>query len=65
MKENEKYMKEAFLQAKKAYELDEVPVGAVVVFNKKIIDIKVIGFFNLSKYILENLRELEFSFSLT
>ena len=37
MKENEKYMKEAFLQAKKAYELDEVPVGAVVVFNKKII----------------------------
>ena len=37
MKENEKYMKEAFLQAKKAYDLDEVPVGAVVVFNKKII----------------------------
>ena len=37
MKENEKYMKEAFLQAKKAYELDEVPVGAVVVFKKKII----------------------------
>ena len=35
MKENEKYMKEAFLQAKKAYELDEVPVGAVVVFKKK------------------------------
>lgn len=37
MKENEKYMKEAFLQAKKAYDLDEVPVGAVVVFNNKII----------------------------
>ena len=33
--------------------------------DDKIIDIKVVGFFNLSKYILENLRELEFSFSLT
>ena len=37
MKENEKYMKEAFLQAKKAYDLDEVPVGAIVVYKGRII----------------------------
>ena len=37
MKENEKYMNEAFLEAKKAYNMNEVPVGAIVVYNKKII----------------------------
>lgn len=34
---NEKYMEEAIKQAKKAYEKDEVPVGAVIVKNNKII----------------------------
>ncbi len=33
----ERYMKEAFLQAKIAYEKGEVPVGAVVVANNRII----------------------------
>ena len=33
----EKYMNEALKQAKKAYEKDEVPVGAVIVKNGKII----------------------------
>ena len=37
MQENEKYMNEAFLEAKKAYNMDEVPVGAIVVYKKKII----------------------------
>ena len=37
MKEIEKYMNEAFLEAKKAYNMDEVPVGAIVVYKKKII----------------------------
>ena len=37
MQENEKYMNEAFLEAKKAYNMNEVPVGAIVVYNKKII----------------------------
>ncbi len=32
-----KFMLEALALAKKAYELDEVPVGAVVVYNNKII----------------------------
>lgn len=31
------YMKEAFKEAKKAYEKEEVPVGAVIVKNSKII----------------------------
>ncbi len=34
---NEKYMREAIKLAKKAYEIDEVPVGAVVVKDGKII----------------------------
>ena len=33
----EKFMKKALSLAKKAYELDEVPVGAVIVYNGKII----------------------------
>ena len=33
----EKYMKEALKQAQKAYDTDEVPVGAVIVYNNKII----------------------------
>ena len=33
----EKYMKVAIQEAKKAYELDEVPIGAVIVHNDKII----------------------------
>ncbi len=34
---DEKYMKEAIKQAKKAYDLDEVPIGCVIVYNDKII----------------------------
>lgn len=33
----EKYMLEAIKQAKKAYKIDEVPIGAVIVKNNKII----------------------------
>ena len=35
--EDEKYMKEALKEAKKAYKKQEVPVGAVVVYQNKII----------------------------
>lgn len=34
---DEYFMKQAFLEAKKAFDLDEVPVGAVVVANNQII----------------------------
>ncbi len=34
---NNKYMKAAIAQAKKAYALDEVPIGCVIVFRDKII----------------------------
>lgn len=34
---NEKYMKEAIKQAKKALALDEVPIGCVIVYQDKII----------------------------
>ena len=34
---NEKYMNEALILAKKAYDEGEIPVGAVVVYNNKII----------------------------
>ena len=34
---DEKYMKEAIKQAKKAYAIDEVPIGCVIVYNDKII----------------------------
>ncbi|MCR4834159.1 MAG: tRNA adenosine(34) deaminase TadA [Butyrivibrio sp.] len=34
---HEKYMKAAIAQAKKAYALDEVPIGCVIVFRDKII----------------------------
>ncbi len=34
---DEHFMKEALKEAQKAYELDEVPVGAVIVSNKRII----------------------------
>lgn len=37
MTQDEKYMKEAIRQAKKAYALDEVPIGCVIVQNDKII----------------------------
>lgn len=38
MEENKiKYMKEALKEAKKAYEKEEIPVGAVIVKNNKII----------------------------
>lgn len=37
MQEKEKFMKEALKEAKKAYEKEEVPVGAVIVKNGKII----------------------------
>lgn len=34
---DEKFMKEALKQAKKAYDLGEVPIGCVIVYNDKII----------------------------
>ena len=37
MTQEEKYMKEAIQQAKKAYALDEVPIGCVIVQDGKII----------------------------
>ncbi len=37
MKEQEKYMKEAIRQAKKAWTLEEVPIGCVIVYAGKII----------------------------
>ena len=37
MTQDEKYMKDANKQAKKAYALDEVPIGCVIVQNDKII----------------------------
>lgn len=35
--EDEKYMKEALKQAKKAYKIQEVPIGCVIVYQDKII----------------------------
>lgn len=35
--EDEKYMKEAIRQAKKAWEIEEVPIGCVIVYEGKII----------------------------
>ena len=37
MTEDEKYMREAMKQAKKAYRLWEVPIGCVIVYEGKII----------------------------
>ena len=37
MTQDEKYMKQAIKQAKKAYALDEVPIGCVIVASDKII----------------------------
>lgn len=37
MTDDERYMKEAIKQAKKAYALGEVPIGCVIVYNGKII----------------------------
>lgn len=37
MNQEEKYMKEAIRQAKKAYALKEVPIGCVIVYQDKII----------------------------
>lgn len=37
MNKYEKYMKEAIKQAKKAYALEEVPIGCVIVYHDKII----------------------------
>ena len=34
---DEKYMKEAIKQAKKAYAIGEVPIGCVIVYQDKII----------------------------
>ncbi len=35
--EHEKFMRQALIEAKKAFEADEIPVGAVIVHNGKII----------------------------
>lgn len=37
MEIQEKYMKEALKQARKAYKLGEVPIGCVIVYEDKII----------------------------
>ena len=37
MSQDEKYMREAIRQAKKAYALEEVPIGCVIVYEDKII----------------------------
>lgn len=37
VKRDEKYMKQAISQARKAYELGEVPIGCVIVYEDKII----------------------------
>lgn len=37
MEQHEKFMKEAIRQAKKAYVMDEVPIGCVIVYEDKII----------------------------
>lgn len=37
MSQDEKYMKEAIKQAKKAYAIEEVPIGCVIVYEGKII----------------------------
>ena len=37
MEDKDKYMKEAIKQAKKAYALEEVPIGCVIVYEGKII----------------------------
>ena len=37
MDEKQKFMKEALKQAKKAYDQEEIPVGAVIVKDHKII----------------------------
>lgn len=37
MPDNEKYMKDALKQAKKAYHLQEVPIGCVITYQNKII----------------------------
>ena len=37
MDKDEKYMKEAIRQAKKAYAIEEVPIGCVIVYEDKII----------------------------
>ena len=37
MTQDEKYMKEAIRQAKKAYKIDEVPIGCIIVYDDKII----------------------------
>ena len=37
MTEDEKYMKEALAEARKAFQRDEIPIGAVVVANGRII----------------------------
>ena len=39
MTQDEKYMKQAIKQAKKAYALDEVPIGCVIVAGDKIIGV--------------------------
>ena len=36
LSEDEKYMREAVRQAKKAYALGEVPIGCVIVHDKKV-----------------------------
>ena len=43
MRDEEKFMKEAIRQAKKAYALREVPIGCVIVYEGKILPVVTIG----------------------
>ena len=54
MTQDEKYMKQAIKQAKKAYALDEVPIGCVIVAGDKII---ARGYMRLSVYTLRRIRK--------
>ena len=42
-KRDEHYMKLALMEAKKAYEEEEIPIGAIIVHKNKIIDEDVFG----------------------
>ena len=41
-KKDEEYMKKAILEAQKAFEEDEIPVGAIIVCRDRIISLSLI-----------------------
>ena len=48
IKDHEKWMKLAFCEAEKAFDQDEIPIGAVVVQNRQIIGKFLINFLNFT-----------------